>query len=199
MRVVLLAILALALVVTAGCASSTVDTSSTSLDLGRQTYVISASWPEKSLDMKELGRAATLVVSGVVVSKGQPTVETLTEGPEAGRAVVYADAMIRPDRVLKGRPVETDETVSVRLLGGTVDGYTLAWDDEAELTEGDHVVLFLTDSPNQFYPRDNGFQCAVLWAMHGAFRIQGDIATRSDHIPAEHRQKSMTDIADSVR
>ena len=199
MRIVLLAILAVALVVTAGCASSTAGTSSTSLDLQGQTYVISASWPGKALDMKELGRAATLVISGVVESKSQPTVETLTEGLEAGRAVVYADALIRPDRSLKGKSVKTDETVSVRLLGGTVDGYTLAWDDEAELTEGDHVVLFLTDNPNPFYPRDNGFQYAVLWAMHGAFRIQGDIATRSDHIPAEHRQKSLTDIEDSVR
>lgn len=200
MRSVLFAILAFALVVAGGCANSTTGIFSSSLDSQGKTVVLSASWAaETVLDMKALGRNATLVVSGVVESVSPSKTETLSEGYEVGSTVVYSDAIIRPDRSIKGDTVKKNESISVRLLGGTVNGYTFVYEDEAQLTEGEHVVLFLTDSPDPLYPLDNGFQYAVLWGIHGAFHIQGDIGTRSTNIPAGHRDKTLNEIEESVR
>lgn len=200
MRSVLLAILAFALVTAGACTDSITGPSSTPSDLQGTKVVIGASWAaETALNMKALGSTAARVVSGVVESVSPPKVATLSEGYEAGSKVVYSDAIVRLERALKGNAVDKNESISVRLLGGTFDGYTFVYEDEAQLTKGDHVVLFLTNSPNPYYPRDNGFQYAVLWGMHGAFRMQGDLGTRSAEIPADQRDKTLTEIEESVR
>jgi hypothetical protein len=200
MRSVIFAVLAAGLVTTGACASAATSTLSSSPDMAGQRVVMSASWAaETALNMKALGQAATQVVSGVVESLGSPEMVTLSEGYEAGTTVVYSDATIRTDRSLKGQATKKDGRVSVRLLGGTVDGYTFVYEDEAQLAEGEQVILFLTDSPNPLYPRDKDFQYAVLWGLHGAFRMQGDIGTRSERIPADYRSMPKTEIEDSVR
>jgi hypothetical protein len=196
----LLAISTIVLVAVGGCGGSTAGTLSSPSATQAETLVMSPSWAaEKVLDMNELGRNATRVVSGVVESVGPSQPATLAEGPEAGVAVVYADAIIRVDRALKGEAAGKAERVAVRLLGGTVDGYTFVYEDEAELREGDRVILFLTDDPGPLYPHDGGFQYAVLWGMHGAFRIEGDVGVRSDRIPADKRDVPLTEIEESVR
>ncbi len=199
MRSVLLTILAFGAIAAGGCAGSATDALSISPDLQGTTVVMSASWPTDVLDIKALGRSATRVVSGVVKSVDPPRMATLTEGPEAGVTVVYSDAIVQTDRSLKGQAAKKAELISVRLLGGTVDGYTFVYEDEAKLAEGDRVVVFLTDSPDPLYPRDEGFQYAALWGMHGAFRIQNDIGIRSADIPADQRSIPLTEIEASVR
>ena len=195
-----LTILALVLITAGGCASSTAGTLSTPSAMQGQTVVMSPSWAaEKVLDMKALGRSATRVVSGVVESIGSPQAATFAEGPEAGVTVVYSDATIRVDRSLKGQAAAKAERVSVRLLGGTVDGYTFIYEDEAQLADGDQVIVFLTTSPGPLYPQDGDFQYAALWGMHGAFRMQDNVGIRSAAIPADKRNVSLTEIEESVR
>lgn len=199
-RCVFSAILTLVCVSAAGCAHSTADTTAVPSGLQGQTVVMDPSWAaEQVLDMKALGRSAVRVISGVVESVGPHQLATFSEGPEAGVTVVYSDATIRVDRTLRGEAAAKAERVSVRLLGGTVDGYAFVYHDEAQLTQGDQVIVFLTDDPGPLYPQDGDFQYAVLWGMHGAFRVEGDVGVRSDAIPADKRDVPLTEIEESVR
>jgi hypothetical protein len=200
MRSALLLVLAIGLAVAAGCGGPDAGPSSRASDLQGQTVVVSPTWAaEEVLDMRAMGSRATRVVTGVVESVDAPQAVTLTEGFESGITVVYSDATIRVDRSLKGEAAKEAERVSVRVLGGTVDDYTFVYEDEAKLGVGDPVVLFLTDNPDSFYPRDAELQYAVLWGMHGAFHVKDGTGCRSAGIPADKRNVPMTVIEESVR
>lgn len=198
--IVLLAVLALGLVGVAGCEGQATEAPGVADELKGQTVVASPSWAADGvLDMKAMGRRATRVVTGVVESVGPPQAAILVGGFEDGITVVYSDATVLLNGSMKGKSAEESERIAVRLLGGTLSDYTFRYEDEAQMSAGDRVVLFLTDNPDTLYPRDNGFQYAVLWGVHGAFRMKGNLGTRGAGIPAEHRDVPLSDIEASVQ
>jgi hypothetical protein len=153
--IVLLAVLALGLVGVAGCEGQATEAPGVADELKGQTVVASPSWAaDEVLDMKAMGRRATRVVTGVVESVGPPQAAILVGGFEDGITVVYSDATVLLNGSMKGKSAEESERIAVRLLGGTLSDYTFRYEDEAQMSAGDRVVLFLTDNPDTLYPRD---------------------------------------------
>lgn len=86
------------------------------------------------LPFEKVARDATLVVRGTVVGP-------VTSAWNDSHDVIFSYATIRVSHYLAG---EGPQTLVVREVGGTVDGYTQEAIGFPELREGENVVLFLT-------------------------------------------------------
>ena len=80
------------------------------------------------------------------------------------------------DDTLKGDP---GASYSIRMLGGTVDGRTMAVTDAPKFTVGDHDLLFVENNGSQFIP--------LVGIQHGRFRVQKDQTGRDTLLTAEGR------------
>ncbi len=78
------------------------------------------------------------------------------------------------DSALKGNP---GTTYSMRMLGGTVDGQTMAVTDAPKFKVGDHDVLFVENNGSQFIP--------LVGIQHGRFRVQKDQGGRDTLLTGE--------------
>jgi hypothetical protein len=86
------------------------------------------------------------------------------------------------DDTLKGDP---GASYSIRMLGGTVDGRTMAVTDAPKFTVGDHDLLFVANNGSQFIP--------LVGIQHGRFRVQKDQTGRDILLTAEGRP--LTDVS----
>lgn len=88
----------------------------------------------KSLSLDDLAREADVVVHGVVEAQEATWNET--------RSRIYTVTRVRVVDSLKG-PAKADETLSIRQIGGSLDGLTQTIVGNAKLRKGEEVVLFL--------------------------------------------------------
>ena len=76
--------------------------------------------------------------------------------------------------LLKG---DAGATYTMRMLGGTVDGETMAVTDAPKFKVGDHDLLFVEHNGSQFVP--------LVGIQHGRFRIQKDQAGNDTVVTGE--------------
>ena len=122
-----------------------------------------------------------LVSRAEVIFEGEVTdlkSQWIGEGSEH-RIVTYVTFKV--DQALKGDP---GSTYSIRMLGGTVDGRTMAVSDAPKFKVGDHDVLFIQDNGRQFIP--------LVGIQHGRFRVQKDQTGRDTLVTGEGQ--SLTDV-----
>jgi hypothetical protein len=108
-----------------------------------------------------------LVSRAQVIFEGEVTSlqsQWIGEGAEH-RIVTFVTFKI--DDSLKG---DAGATYTMRMLGGTVNGETMAVTDAPKFKVGDHDLLFVENNGRQFIP--------LVGIHHGRFRIQKDQAGR---------------------
>jgi hypothetical protein len=86
------------------------------------------------------------------------------------------------DDALKGDP---GATYSIRMLGGTVDGRTMAVTDAPKFTVGERDLLFVENNGSQFIP--------LVGIQHGRFRVQKDQSGQDRLLTGEGRP--LTDVS----
>jgi hypothetical protein len=80
------------------------------------------------------------------------------EGAER-RIVTYVN--FQAEDIIKGA---AGQVVTLRMLGGTVDGRTMEVTDAPKFVPGDRVILFVENNGTQFIP--------LVGIMHGCFRVK---------------------------
>lgn len=122
------------------------------------------------MSMEDLVNKSTLVVHGRVSGRSDAfKFSPSRAGSSAGYTEIYTDVYFEPIRILKGE-AEQDQ-LSIRILGGTVDGVTCISDSEPKLTDGTEYVLFL-DTPQE---NDSGDKYYYVCGIdQGAFKKSGD-------------------------
>lgn len=73
----------------------------------------------------------------------------------------------RIDDSIKGN---LDESYTIRMFGGTLDGHTMEVTDAPVFKVGDRDILFVENNGTQFVP--------LVGIMHGRFRVQNEAAGR---------------------
>jgi hypothetical protein len=68
---------------------------------------------------------------------------------------------------IKGKP---EQTYTMRMLGGTIDGETMAVSDSPKFKAGDKDILFVQNNGSQFIP--------LVGIMHGRFHVKRDQSGR---------------------
>ena len=94
----------------------------------------------KSLGLDELSRTADVVVHGHVEHQ-----ESMW-GPQRSR--IYTVTKVRVSETLKGDATK-DRVLTVRQLGGTVDGISQIIAGNAKLADGEEVIVFLRRDPEE--------------------------------------------------
>jgi len=117
------------------------------------------------LSLDELVASADLVVLGEVVRR-----ESFW-GPERQR--IYSAVTVRIERVIKGETTASELTV--RRLGGTVDGQTMAVPGSGRLVEGARHLLFLRRGE-----RLAADQLLVVGLAQGIYLVTTDLATGTE-------------------
>lgn len=86
---------------------------------------------------------------------------------EGTQRCIVTDVTFRIEDAIKGVP---GETYTIRMLGGTVAGETIAVADAPSFKVGDREILFVANNGTQFIP--------LVGIMHGRFHLQTDPAGR---------------------
>ncbi len=108
-----------------------------------------------------------LVSSAQVIFQGTVTgvrSEWIGEGAQR-RIVSYVTFKV--EDAFKGAP---GDQITLRMLGGTVDGHTMQVSDAPTFKVGDRDVLFVENNGTQFIP--------LVGIMHGRYRVREDDAGR---------------------
>lgn len=95
---------------------------------------------------------------------------------------MYTDWALQIDEVLSGAPVSA---VTVRQMGGELDGYAIHIPGDASLQDGDHVVLFLREIEGIHY-------LTALGQSKLSVSLQGDLGIPND--PIEYEQPGISRI-----
>src|SRR5436305_2540011 len=104
-----------------------------------------------------------LVDQAEVIFQGDVTdVQSQWVGEGAQRHIV-SYVTFKVDEALKGSP---GQSYTIRMLGGTVDGETMAVSDAPKFKAGDKEILFVQNNGSQFIP--------LVGIMHGRFHVQRD-------------------------
>jgi hypothetical protein len=104
-----------------------------------------------------------LVDQAEVIFQGNVTnVSSQWVGEGAQRHIV-SYATFNVEDALKGAP---GQSYTIRMLGGTVDGETMAVSDAPRFKVGDKDILFVQNNGSQFIP--------LVGIMHGRFHVQHD-------------------------
>jgi hypothetical protein len=102
-----------------------------------------------------------LVSRAEVIFQGSVTdVRSEWVGEGAQRHIVTY-VTFKVDDAIKGSP---GTTYTMRMLGGTVDGQTMAVSDSPKFKKGDRDFLFVEHNGQQFIP--------LVGIMHGRFRVE---------------------------
>lgn len=96
---------------------------------------------------------------------------------------IVTDVTFSIEEAIKGVP---GKSYTIRMLGGTVDGETIAVSDAPRFNVGDRDILFVEHNGSQFVP--------LVGIMHGRFRIQTDssgreIVTKESGVPLANADK----------
>jgi len=119
-------------------------------------------------DFDGLVRRAEVIFEGEVTGLQS---QWIGEGAEH-RIVTFITFKV--DETLKG---DAGATYTMRMLGGTVDGETMAVTDAPKFKVGDHDLLFVEHNGSQFVP--------LVGIQHGRFRIQKDQAGNDTVVTGE--------------
>jgi len=177
-----------------GCASDALNAEAEGTSADQNQTVVSALWAaEEVLDLGNVAAASSDIVRGTVEAVGEPRTAVIEGGAYDGLTVVYRDAELVVTRGLKGH-CASGEVISVRLLGGTVGDLTFVYEGEGDVSVGEDVSLFLTDQPDEIYPRADGFGYAIVYGVNGKFHMDGDSARRGAEVPDEYRDASFDEL-----
>jgi hypothetical protein len=171
-----------ATIVMPGCGSghpsNEAENSATSIAATKSPQVRSASVSGIVLDLKDtrgLTWTSSVIVQGTVERALPPQRFPATNGPLGTQtsqqyydSQIYTDYIVRVSKTYRG---EYHDSVTVRELGGTVDGFTLTVDQDEypPMTPGDDVVLFLV-------PTDKSQPNGTYWVTgvgQGFWRVKG--------------------------
>lgn len=83
---------------------------------------------------------------------------------------------------LKGNP---GQNYTIRMLGGTVDGESMAVSDGPKFEVGDQDILFVQNNGSQFIP--------LVGIMHGRFHVRKDEA--GQEIVTDHQDEPVRNLA----
>lgn len=105
-------------------------------------------------NVEELTRGSDLVVRGTVaeildpfkVEPGEPPFEE--RDPEMYPPTIYTDVVLEVSEVIKGNE---ETTITIRQVGGSVDGISHVSEDALDFVPGDDLILFLADHSDQGY------------------------------------------------
>jgi hypothetical protein len=119
----------------------------------------------------ELVNEAELIFQGSVTDVRS---QWIGEGAER-RIVSYITFQV--EEALKGAP---GDSYTIRMLGGTVDGYTMGVTDAPTFKMGDRDILFVEHNGTQFIP--------LVGIMHGRFHVHqaqggGESVSRDNGAP----------------
>jgi hypothetical protein len=129
---------------------------------------------------------AELIFQGTVTAS-----RSLWIGGGSERHIV-TDVTFRIEDAIKGAP---GKSYTIRMLGGTVDGETIAVSDTPEFKVGDRDILFVEHNGHQFVP--------LVGIMHGRFHVQTDsrgreTVTKENGAPLANADKLGTDERGAV-
>lgn len=86
---------------------------------------------------------------------------------EGAQQCIVTDVSFRVEEAIKGVP---GNVYTIRMLGGTVAGTTMAVSDAPTFKVGDREILFVQHNGTQFIP--------LVGIMHGRFHLETDAAGR---------------------
>jgi hypothetical protein len=109
----------------------------------------------------ELVDQAEVIFEGTVTNVKS---EWIGEGAERH---IMTYVTFKVEDTIKG---STEQTYTMRMLGGTVDGETIAVSDAPKFKAGDRDILFVQNNGSQFIP--------LVGIMHGRFRVKRDQSGR---------------------
>lgn len=108
-----------------------------------------------------------LVSQAEVIFEGTVTnvkAEWVGEGAERH---IMTYVTFKVEDTIKGKP---GQSYTMRMLGGTIDGETMAISDAPKFKTGDKDILFVQNNGSQFIP--------LVGIMHGRFRVKRDQSGR---------------------
>ena len=130
-----------------------------------------------------------LVDQAEVIFQGKVTdVRSMWAG-EGGQRHIVSYVTFQIEDSLKGN---AGESYTIRMLGGTVDGETMAISDAPQFAVGDNDILFVQNNGSQFIP--------LVGIMHGRFHVQRDQTGRDSVLTNEGEEvNDLTQFKASVR
>jgi hypothetical protein len=110
---------------------------------------------------------------------------------EGGERHIVSYVTFKVEDALKGSP---GQNYTIRMLGGTVDGETMAVSDGPSFKVGDNDFLFVENNGSQFIP--------LVGIMHGRFHVQRDqsgqeVVTSNEGEPVKSVARLGRDMAES--
>lgn len=96
---------------------------------------------------------------------------TQWDATPSGQRVIHTYLDCKVSQVLKG---EAAATLSLRFLGGQVDGVRMLVHDMPVLETGAEYILFVGQNGQAF--------CPLVGVSHGGYRIQREAATGAEHL-----------------
>ena len=179
MKQVILAVIVSATLLLPGCS----EPPSTSQEESPVTAVYTSGQPAyESYEPVWLARNSTAAIVGTVLGVSDPAV--FDDGPLGPRC--YRDVCVQVHRCLKGA-YEPGQTATVRYFAnGTVDGVLYEYNLALEFTEGEQVLLMISDSLLDGVP-------LVTASESGKFVLDGDIARR-ESAPPEYLSVPVSEI-----
>lgn len=152
----------------------------------RSTFV-TAEVPVPSL--KALVQSSDRIVADVI-RIGETVEETVNLNPEGDPArIVCTYLEIEPTEHLKGTPTEK---LTVRLLGGFINGYAIIDADAPPIVDGEQAMLFLAKS--EMPKKGSSDEVYRLpYAIYGKFRIEEKDSQRVVKLPLPAQTLGITD------
>lgn len=143
----------------------------------------------EAFDRSDQIREADVILTGHVLSNRSAWSED--------RSVIHTDAEVRVDEVWKGLP--DSDRVTVRVLGGTVDGMALEVEGSPRLETGENVLLFLRREGDVYRPSGMAYGKFALESAGGETFALGSLTPDRDGPPEfEAVSYSIDDIREEV-
>ena len=128
----------------------------------------------RSFTMTEMVHESAVVLRGKVTSQKAQW--------KQDKSAIYTDSTVHISAIYRGRV--TQKTVTIRQLGGTLDGLEMSVVGTAKLSVGEDVFLFL---------RTNGTHHFLVGMAQGKYRVQktADKTTVTRNLSGIHRMHNM--------
>ncbi len=148
-----------------------------------QPVYIHTSLAERSMD--ELLSDSTVIATGKIT--GGPHGVEIEHATVPGLTRIYSEYDFTIDQVLKGQPYA--ETVSVRVLGGSVGLFTEVYDGSPQLNQEDEYLLFLVNENCGGAYHTEGDYYRLFGQVQGAYVLGEDAVYRNvgtgEELPGE--------------